>query len=233
MFQHGSASAASDATSETFAEALDRLKARGCLVLVVGPVGDDAKYVGCRRLLGDELSRTRRRLFVTTDGSVTNHPGAKATCGHRAPADSRAVTYSTTARGATSVDVSPSMIEENEVVDGELSELVSSVEDAVSALESRAGGFEPSELRVCIDDLDAIIATADERSIVEFTRELRELVLENRGMCHVHLSRDVPGAPMDALVRYFDAVVEVESGERYRQRWHVRNTGITTDWLEL
>lgn len=227
------AAAPADASPATFGEALDQLKSRGCLILVVGPVCGDAKYAGCRRLLGDELTETRRRLFVTTDTDVGAHPGAKATCSHSSPADSRAVTYRTTARGATATANNPTMLAENETVDGDLDELLAATDDAITALDEHADGLAPAELRVCLDDLDAMIANDDDIDVVEFVRELRRHVLDVNGMCHAHLSRDIPGAPIDALVRYFDAIVEVDADVDYRQRWRIRHTGITTDWLEL
>lgn len=233
MLGSGFASSPADASPATFAEALDQLKTQGCLVLVVGPVGDDAKYAGCRRLLGDQLSEARRRLFITTDAGLSTHPGAKATCGHCDPADSRSITYETTARSATATTDDPTMLVENEAVDSDLGDVVEATHDAISALDRRAGGLDPGELRVCVDDLDAMIAHDDDIDVVEFVRDLRSAVLDAKGMCHAHLSRDVPGAPVDALVRYFDAIVEVDSSGTPRQRWHVRHAGITTDWLEL
>lgn len=222
----------SDSSPSTFAEALDRLKSRGCLVLVVGPVGGDAKYVGCRRLLGDELSRTRRRLFVTTDSDVTKHPGAKATCSHSSPADSRAISYKTSARCATALESTDSLEIEETVVDGDLQQLSTATAVALQELESRADGVDPGELRVCIDDLGSIIAN-DDVEVVGFVRELRQRVLSAGGMCHAHIPKNVPGAPVDAILPYFDAILEVDSSDICRQRWHVRDAGITTDWLEL
>lgn len=233
MNEPGFASSPADASPQTFAEALDQLKRQGCLVLVVGQVGDDAKYAGCRRLLGDALLETRRRLFLTTDSDISTHPGAKATCGHAAPEDSHAITYKTTARSAASVSESPTTAVKTDSVEGSLDDLMETMSQAVSRLESRADGFDPSELRICVDDLDAMIANDDDRDVVEFVRDLRELVLDARGLCHAHLSRDVPGVPVDAIIRYFDAIIEVDSSNAPRQRWHVRHSGITTDWLEL
>lgn len=234
MIGSGFASSPSDASPPTFAEALDQLKERGCLILVVGTVGDDAKYAGCRRLLGDQLSETRRRLFITTDTDLARHPGAKATCGHSSPADSRAINYQTAARSAAATTAAgDTMLVERETVDGTLDDLVSATDSAISELETQADGLEPGELRVCIDDLDTMIANDDDVDVVEFVRDLRTRMLDSNGMCHAHLSRNVPGAPVDAIVRYFDAIIEVDSSNTPRQRWHVRHAGITTDWLEL
>lgn len=223
----------SNTSPASFAEALDQLKERGCLVLVVGAVGDDATYAGCRRLLGDELSHPRRRLFLTTDSDVSKHPGARATCGHSDPSDSRAITYMTTARTATSVDPDASMQVDTAVVDGSIEWLTSATEAAVDDLEARAGDLEPGELRVCIDDLEAIIANDDDVEVVEFIRTLRQRVLDAHGMGHAHITRTAPGIPVDAILPFFDAILEVDSQEDCRQRWHVRDAGITTEWLEL
>lgn len=233
MIGQGFASSSSNVSPSTFAEALDRLKSRGCLVLVVGPVGDDAKYAGCRRLLGDELSETRRRLFLTTDRSVANHPGAKATCGHSEPTDSRAITYKTGARGTAAAPMESTLQIENEVVHGDLDDLLAVTESAIVGLETRAGEFEPGELRVCVDDLAALIAHDDDVAVVEFISALRERILDASGLGHAHLSRDVPAAPVDAIACLFDAILEVDSSDECRQRWHVRHAGISTDWLEL
>lgn len=233
MIGQGFAPSPTDASPSTLAEALDRLKSRGCLVLVVGPVGDDAKYAGCRRLLGDELSMTRRRLFVTTDSDVTKHPGAKATCTHRSLADSRAINYRTPARSTTAQEAMDALKIEETVVEGDLQRLSSEIAAALQKLDSRADGLEPGELRVCIDDLGSIIANDDTVEVVEFVSELRQLVLSTGGMCHAHIPRNIPGSPVDAILRYFDAILEVESRDECRQRWHIQDAGITTGWLEL
>lgn len=233
MIGQSFASPKSDASPATFAEALGQLKERGCLVLVVGAVGDDAKYVGCRRLLGDELSRPRRRLFVTTDSDIDKHPGARATCGHGDPSDSRAITYRTAARAATSLEPETSTQVDTDVVDDGIDALTDTAESAIDDLEMRAGGFEPGELRVCIDDLETIIANDDDVDVVEFIRTLRDRVLESSGMAHAHITRTAPGIPVDAILPYFDAILEVDSRDECRQRWHVRDAGITTEWLEL
>lgn len=233
MIGQSFASPNTDASPATFAEALGQLKERGCMVLVVGAVGDDAKYAGCRRLLGDELSRPRRRLFVTTDSDIDKHPGARATCGHGDPNDSRAITYRTTARTATALESETSMQVDTAVVEDGIDALTDATEAAIDDLESRAGGFESGELRVCIDDLETIIANDDDVEVVEFISTLRERVIESNGMAHAHITRTAPGIPVDAVLPYFDAILEVDSRNECRQRWHIRNAGITTEWLEL
>lgn len=233
MIGQSFASPQTTASPATFAEALGQLKERGCLVLVVGAVGDDAKYVGCRRLLGDELSRPRRRLFLTTDSDIDKHPGAKATCGHGDPDDSRAITYRTAARTATSLESDQSMRVQTDVVDDGIDTLTEVTSSAIADLETRAGGFDAGELRVCIDDLETIIANDDDVEVVEFISTLRDRVLESNGLAHAHITRTAPGIPVDAILPYFDAILEVDSRDECRQRWHVRDAGITTEWLEL
>lgn len=233
MIGQSYASPRSDASPPSFGETLGQLKERGCLVLVVATVGDDAKYAGCRRLLGDELSLPRRRLFVTTDADVSKHPGVRATCSHGDPADSRAITYRTTARSATAAEPDASMDVGTDVVDGGIEALTSATEVAIDDLEARADGLEAGELRVCIDDLETIIANDDTVEVVEFIETLRQRLRATSGMGHAHITRSAPGIPVDAILPYFDAILEVDSRTEYRQRWHVRDAGITTEWLEL
>lgn len=233
MLGSGPGSSADSASAQTFAESLHELKQQGCLVLVTGQVGDDAKYAGCRRLLGDDLVETRRRLFLTTDTELSNHPGAKATCAHAHPDDSHAIRYVTAARSSATRAPTATLDVERDTVEATLEAVLSKATDAVSRLHERADGFGPSELRVCLDDLDTLIACHDDVTVIEFVQGLRELVLEHRGMCHAHLSRSAPGVPVDALMPYFDAVLEVDSGEDYRQRWHIPESDVSTEWLEL
>jgi len=225
-------SSPADASPPTFAEALDQLKAHGCLVLVVGPIGDDAKYAGCRRLLGDDNTKSRRRLFIETSTNGIPARGAGPNCSHGGPANAHTLTYETSARGAAATASDSSNPTQHVSVEGTLDDLLEAADASMESL-ADADGFDPAELRVCVDDLDAMIANDADIDVVEFLRDLRALVLEHNGMCHAHLSRNVPGAPIDAIVHYFDAIVEVDSSNVPRQRWTIRHTGIKTDWLEL
>lgn len=220
--------------AETFSEALDDLKDRGSMVLLVGPVGNEAMYAGCRRFLGDELVEDRRRLFVMTDGQIEHHQGAKATCKHQPPADAHAINYRTQARSVATATASDHTDIPAETVEGDLDDLYEHIEDAVERLERRADGFESGEFRLCLDSVDALLAHNDDEDVLEFVERVESLVHEHCGMAHVHLPVDFASAPVERFSSVFDAIVEVETGNNaFRQRWHLQDLGISTGWLKL
>ncbi|MFC7165834.1 DUF7504 family protein [Halospeciosus flavus] len=221
-------------TAEAFSDALDDLKAQGSTLLLLGPVGGDAMYAGCRRLLGDELVEDRRRLFVMTDGQIEHHQGAKATCKYQPPADAHAINYRTQARSVASATATDHTDIPAETVEGGLDELYDRIEAAVERLDDRADGLEPGELRLCLDSVDSLLAHENDEDVFEFLDRVEALVDQYNGMAHVHLPLDFGSAPVDQFADAFDAIVEVEAGDNaYRQRWHLQDLGLSTGWLKL
>lgn len=223
------------AETATFTRALASLKRRGSNLLLVGAGTDRTHVDACRRLLGDE-DTDRKRLFVFTDrdgcrGDEETTPGAGTTV----------VEYATRTRGATAAQPSPAAgpatgprtTDSRTVVD-DLASLGRTVGAAVAAFEDDAGGMAPAQLRLCFDSLRPLLEEHDEQEVFRFLHAMTGDVRAVRGMGHYHLPVAYDNATVRTLAPLFDAVVEIRSqGTDAQQRWHLREAGVTTDWLGL
>jgi len=210
---------------DTFADALDDLKAEGCMLLVVESGSGAADHVGCDRMLGDATAEDRRRLFVRPDTTESPHVGAASP----AATERETVVYSTGARTATTA---PSGAVTPETVSGDVDALGTATEDAVDALAPPAG-FDSGQLRVCVGGVGDLLGDADLAAVAAYVRRLRETVTAADGMAHVHVDDRVPATAVEGLFEQFDAVVEVAEAGDARQRWHLPDESVSTEWLEL
>lgn len=221
-------------TTETaaFTQALASLKRRGSNLLVVGATSGQTHGEACNRLLG-ESSANRSRVFVSTD----EHCGAADR--HVHSDGDTLVEYAATTRGAAAAQPStagpsgPSLsgTATTQTVD-DLPSLGTAVGEAIDA----AGGdaLAPAELRLCFDSLTPLLEEHDESTVFRFLHALTSEVRAVNGMGHYHLPVAFDNRMVRTLRPLFDAVVEVRSqGDRSQQRWHLSETDITTDWLDL
>lgn len=207
----------------TFTSALDDLKSEGCLLLVLEVDSDEATDAGCRRMLGSDVLDDRRRLFVLGDTAghdvSTNGP------------EQRALVYRTAARSATAAAPS-SPSNPSDTVSADLDALGDALEDEVEAL-APADGYEPGQLRICVDTLGDFLDEDDLVATLEFVKTLRAAVHDADGIAHVHVDQQVPAIAVEGLLPQFDAVVEVADDDDPRQRWHLPEESLSTAWLEL
>lgn len=218
---------------ETFTDALDDLKNEGCLLLVLESASSHASHAGCRRMLADDALDDRRRLFVSTDDDASRQHGPRP----GGSGGQRAITYRTVARGAVGVDAGattdpPTTAVPTTTVRSDVDDLADAVEAEVDAL-APPDGFDPGQLRVCVDALDELLSDADLLDVLEFTRTLRAVARDADGIAHVHVGTHVPAMAVEGLLPQFDAVVEVADDDDPRQRWHLPDESLSTEWLEL
>jgi len=203
--------------SSAFSRQLSELKREGSNLLVVGQRSGEGHTGACRHLLGDDCAG-RRRVFAFTQG--------ESVCGC-APddldADGREIVRHDADGGP---DASGA--------DDELSALGADVVDALDALEARADGFEPAELRLCFDSLGPLFVDHDPERLFRLLHVVTSRVRQVDGMGHFHLRVDRDSDHVNLLEPLFDAVVEVRDAEAgAEQRWHLRDGGVSTDWLQL
>lgn len=211
----------------TFAAALDDLKSAGCLLLVLEAGGSDAGGDGCRRLLGGDDGRARKRVFVRSDADT--HTTSSTPTGD--DPDERTVVYRSGARDATAATPpEPSLPSSAVATDVDaLADRVASEAEALAPLD----GYDPGQLRVCMDALGTLLDDDDLLSVLEFTKALGDLARERDAIAHVHVGQHVPGIAVEGLLGQFDAVVEVTGDDDPRQRWHLPDESLSTRWLEL
>lgn len=230
MTSDPSAGPGAEAPAAAFSEFLGELKRRGSMLLLVGPAQHTALSRACSRLLG-ESTETRRPLFVRTGSSNCAHDAAGSLS--VAPGEAaREIRYRTATRSAAVAASGDGRLPAR-TVDGDLDDLLSEMQTEIDAVRATAGELEPAELRVCVDSLDALLATHDDERVFRFLHGLSGSVRDAGAMCHVHLPADVDAEPVETLKPLFDAVVEIRAVGRPQQRWHVPDEGFTTGWLSL
>jgi len=211
----------------TFAAALDDLKSTGCLLLVLEAGGSDAGGDGCRRLLGSDDGGERKRLLVRSENETQTTSSAPS----GDDPDERTVVYRSPAREpAAASPPGPSL--PATTVASDVDALGDAVEEQAEAV-APLGGYEPGELRVCMDALGTLLEDDDLLSVLEFTKTLGDVARERDGIAHVHVGQHVPGIAVEGLLGQFDAVVEVTGDDDPRQRWHLPDESLSTRWLEL
>lgn len=240
-----------------FRRRLAELKRSGCNILLVGTEALDA---ACERLLGESSAGPRYRLFVTADaGPATAH--AKLDSAQPGPYRDAAavVNWDVDVRGGTATETGEWNGEMNDewvkepdaettvrhadgppfrerFVDGGLRDLGTAIEETVESFEAEAetGELSPAELRLCFDSVTPLVTDHDYRDARRFLLGLTETVERVDGMAHYHLPADYDSETVETLAPLFDAVVEVRHGEgQPEQRWHLTDSGMTTDWLPL
>lgn len=209
---------------DTFADTLDDLKSTGCMLLVLESAGGTTGRTGCDRMLGETSVEDRRHLFVRTDTAETPHVESVDST------KQQTVVYGTGAR--TTATAATPAAERSTSVTGGVDALVAAADDEVDGL-APPGGFEPGQLRVCVDGVGELIADTDLAAVLSFVERMRATVTGSNGIGHVHVDGSVPATAIEGLLQQFDAVVEVRENEEPRQRWHLPDESVSTEWLDL
>lgn len=212
--------------SAAFARTLDTLKREGSNVLLVGAEASGAHEAVCRRLCGPHEStdaqeqhqhQQRYHLFVTDhreQSSGSTDPNGTVERSER-------ITYAGNAADSSA--------------DGHQSPeaLGSEIIDTISELDTAANGFDPSELRVCVDSLVTLLQDHDPETVFRLLHITTSGVEHVNGMGHYHLTLDRDHEAVTLLEPLFDAVVELRSSDGdHEQRWHLRDQG-STDWVTI
>lgn len=237
-----------DATrAEDFAERLAALKREGAAVLVrADPRAEDE---ACHRLLG-EPGLDRRHVLVSTTSTERTlsryEPRERAS--HRlGVVDASAGRYTRSAAAAApatsgpqkGVDATPAW---RTTVDGpaDFSDILDAVDEHVDRLFPAADAIGPGELRVCLDNLDALLDTVDgddatPEEVFTFLHVLTNRVRERGGLVHVHVSAGIADSLVARYEPLFDATVDAETGPggRVRQKWRLLDAGLESAWLTL
>jgi hypothetical protein len=228
-----------------FLNLLNELQATGCNLLVVGDARPDLFTRASAALFGDP-GELRYRLLAVTDASPRSvaerlpgpdespRPLAETTKIINHATTPRSVTSSAEASGADLTS-----IPEERVGDPRLEGLETALVEGIEEFDDRAGGLRPSELRVGVDSLDALLDNYGEEIVRALLRSVGESVRNHSAMAHYVLEAPYDSDRVRSLADAFDAVIEIrtvdpeEFDHDAQQRWHVPERGITTNWVPL
>jgi len=216
---------------KTFAQALESLKREGSTILVVGAGVSDAHEAICHRLLGAEASDQRHRLVVSAPDAT--YRGEGCVC-ERPDQSTRLIEHD---HPVTAPSPGPEGNDHDQTPRGgdhPVGSFGADIVEAVRDLEESAGGLEPSELRVCVDSIVALLSEYETEAVFKLVHLTSTSVKQVRGMAHYHLPLERDHEAVHLLEPLFDAVVEVRIREGHpQQRWHLRDQQTTSEWLEL
>ncbi|MEM4781994.1 MAG: hypothetical protein QXG03_10610 [Halalkalicoccus sp.] len=210
---------------------LDALKQRGSNLLIVGSQTPAAHDAACRQFLGEQTTQPRRRLFVRSEPCS---PVASRLPSAEAGRDRHAVVrYNGTSRSTAATTPGSASVPERHV-DGDLGDLGLAISEAITEFKAKSGGLSPAELRLCFDSLTPLISEYEPEAIFRFLHLLTHRVRSVDGMAHYHLSTERSNRTVALLEPLFDAVIELSlCEEELHQRWYLRDSGLTTGWLQL
>lgn len=202
-------------------------------MLVVGSAASEVHTCICRRMLGGVDAPPRRRLLVFTNGTfslASRIPRGGSTT----PAHGTKVVTASTTRSATAERPAVQDVPVEDLGRASLSDLGVAISEAIAEFEDRYGPLAPAELRLCVDSLSPLLDVHGEQAVFEFLVLATRYVREFRGMGHFHLPVEREARVARLLAPLFDGVVEVGgSAEAPRQRWHLRDGDVTSQWLPL
>ncbi|MFU8869619.1 HalOD1 output domain-containing protein [Natronococcus sp.] len=209
---------------------LGRLKQTGGNVLIAGGVPDDLVDIASATLLGDP-DRDRRHLFALLDRD------RRIVADRLAPTDAasaQVVDYAMTARSVASASApaadAPAIVDEP----ADLDELEATIDARIRAFGTGAPLWEPGDLRLCVDSLRPVLDECGPDGTVAFLEPICEAVRDVSGLGHYVLPVDRDDPLVDRLESLFDATIELRVGDcGPQQRWHLHESGYTTDWIGL
>ncbi|SFL08564.1 hypothetical protein SAMN04487950_2368 [Halogranum rubrum] len=218
----------------SFARSLQDLKRRGSNLLVVGSLAEHVRDAATRRLLGDGVSETRRRLFVFTDAT---HAGAQVGNGAVGPETTRVIDRVTPTRSAAAMPSASSTaagLTRRRVEPTQLGSLAWCIEEEIGAFDANANGLSSGELRLCFDSLAPLVSEHDVPTVLRFLRVVGNRVRASHGMAHYHLPVSRSDPIVDELASAFDAVIELRVRDGHPEhRWELRETDFVSSWIPL
>lgn len=219
--------------AERVVQTLDALKRTGSNILLVGSGVTGAHEAACRRLCGPTDADRRYRVVVTDE----QRPMVSCEHGHDHDEHGglHTIAYGTeTAQPAATAENGNGPVVSSSRSPDPLEALGLEVIDAIDAIETDAGGLEPSELRVCVDSLATLFQEHDTENVFGLVHVVGSRIEQAGGMGHYHLPVAADHDAVRLLEPLFDATVELRDERgRYEQRWSLEDRDLQTEWVPL
>lgn len=221
-----------DGGREAFPSALQRLKQRGCSLLVVGKAPDSVYQAAAKQMLGDSTHSQRRRLFVATDRDVST---ARSILNQQAdPTTGKILAVNSEARHATAHSQSAETpVPVEHVAGSDLTDLGIAISGAIGEFEDHVSELEPAELRVCLDSLVPLVDHG-RKPLFRFLDILNNRIKSISGMGHVHLPIERECELVRLFEPLFDVLIELRMQETEpQQRWYIKDRDVCSGWITL
>ncbi|MGA9401022.1 DUF7504 family protein [Haladaptatus sp.] len=232
MFAGHYITASSDGTVEIESE-LGRLKRTGGNLLLTGDVPADLFEELSVQFLGAP-SNDRTHLFALygRDVDVARKRLSRANAN---PAQAHILTHEVAVRSATQAQSNafpdrPSASS----VEGSLDDFQTAIQDELLELQYGNRGFEPGELRFCLDSLQLLSNEEGSVAVERSLRKITETVEELSGIGQYIFPGAFDSDSVQAVEPLFDVTIELKlDPDGPKQRWHLHETSHTTTWFPL
>lgn len=214
----------------SFSELLQKLKQRGCSVLVCGLVPRSDINCLSARLLDNSNSQTAQtRLFGLIDQDIDSVRRRlkliNADGGGTSVIDTQILTRS--ANSMASCDAIGPL---------DITTIINDIDEFETAIHheiSTAASAESSELRVCIDSLSPFLAEYDTTRVESFLDAIDQRAISTGGIIHTILPVKHDSSIVERITPFFDIIIALRStGEgTVQQRWYVPLSNHRTDWI--
>lgn len=224
--------ASSDGTIEIESE-LGRLKRTGGNLLLTGDVPADVFEELSVQFLG-EPDYGRTHLFALY-GRDTNVVRTRLDRANANLDNARVLSHEAAVRSATDVRTGnqPTRPSVSPVV-GSLDDFQTEILDEIFELQYQRKGFDPGQLRFCLDSLQFLSDEEEADAVEEFVRNVTETVEEVAGLGQYIFPGAYDSAQVQAVEPLFDVTIEMKIDEGGpTQRWHLHDTEYTTTWFPL
>jgi hypothetical protein len=195
------------------------------------------------RIIECEIVSRRSAVAEGTDESPfdvgPDSPGREAASPRRPPRPNRSPSPRPSPSDPGDRDISPPNADGGRAdvtvpVEGSIAELGVEIAESIGQFDAIAGALDPAELRVAFDCTASLLSAYDEQAVFRFLHVFTNHVRLVDGMAHVRLPKPLDSETTRLLEPLFDAVVELRlDGGEAQQRWHVRDTNVTSEWLPV
>ncbi len=224
--------ASSDGTVEIESE-LGRLKRTGGNLLLTGDVPMDLFEELSVQFLGAP-SYERTHLFALY-GRDVDVARKRLSRGNVNPAHAHVLTHDVAVRSATQAQTNDySTRLSTSSVEGSLEDFQTAIQDELLELQCQQKGFEPGELRFCLDSLQLLSNEEGTAAVKDSLRTITETVEAVSSLGQYIFPGAFESDPVQAVEPLFDVTIELKiDSDGPKQRWHLHETEHRTTWFPL
>jgi hypothetical protein len=218
-----------------FVDPLAELKRTGSNLLVVGSVPNEIHHTICEQMLGHSPDTPRCRVVIFSDADdqsarddISTLISSSSTPLYTINAASQPLT------AFRESDTGREQVARANVTDDRFNDLKTVIIETIDQLEAANNGFTPAELRVCFSMHLRLFDNCEKEHVSSVIRSVTHRIQQSNGMGHFHLSSSSEQQFRSYLAPYFDGVVKLDSkDESPYQRWYLRDSDATSEWLPI
>jgi hypothetical protein len=218
-----------------FVDPLAELKRSGSNLLVIGSVPNEIHHTICEQMLGNSPDTPRCQVVVFSNAD--DQSGRDNISTLISSSSTPLYTINTASRPLTAFresDTGREQVARADLTDDRLNDLKTIIIETIDQLEAANNGFTPAELRVCFSIHLRLFDNYEKERVSSVIRSVTHRIQQSNGIGHFHLSSPSEQQFRSSLAPCFDGIVKLDSkDESPYQRWHLRDSNATSEWLPV